>query len=117
MTLASAFDNSKAFQGGSMRARILVIGVAIALFAAACGNAGSDKKTSSTIPKGGGGPVSIDPESLKKHLPVTAKGVTDTEIHLAAVLTQTNNPTGGDWSVLADGINAYFRMVNDTGGL
>jgi len=108
----------KATQGGSMRARILVIGVAIALLVAACGNAGSSGKSQSTIPKGkANAPVSINPEDLKKNVHVTAPGVTDSEIHVAAVLTKTNNPTGGDWSVLADGINAYFKMVNDGGGL
>jgi ABC-type branched-subunit amino acid transport system substrate-binding protein len=95
----------------------MVVGVAIALVAAACGNSGSTSKTSSTIPVGGSTASSIDPNTLKQHLPVKAPGVTDTEIRVAAVLTQTQNPTGGDWSVLADGINAYFRMVNDAGGL
>ncbi len=100
-----------------MRARILVVGVAIALVAVACGNSGSSNKTSSTIPVGGSTASSIDPNSLKQHLPVTAPGVTDTEIRVAAVVTKTNNPTGGDYSPLGDGINAYFKMINDGGGL
>ena len=101
-----------------MRARILTVGVAVALVAVACGNSGSSGKTTSTIPKGGDStPGSTNAADLKKNVHVVAKGVTDSEIHVAAVVTKTSNPTGGDWSVLADGINAYFRMVNDGGGL
>ncbi len=92
--------------------------VAIVVVASACGNSGSTNKTASTIAKGGSTPsVSIDPNSFKQHLPVTAPGVTDTEIRVAAVVTKTNPATGGDYSVLADGINAYFKMINDGGGL
>jgi ABC-type branched-subunit amino acid transport system substrate-binding protein len=116
MTLASAFEQPKAFQGGSMRARILVVGVA-AVLVAACGNAGSNDKSQSTIPKGGANtPISINPEDLKKNVPVTAKGVTDTEIQTTAIVTATNSPTG-DFTPLADGINAYFKMINDAGGI
>ena len=43
--------------------------------------------------------------------------MSDTEIHVAAIATQTNNPTGGVFSVVADGIKAYFKMVNDGGGI
>jgi hypothetical protein len=93
-----------------------MVGVAIALVAAACGNSGSSGKTSSTIPVGGSTASSIDPNSLKQHLPVTAPGVTDTEIRVAAVLTETN-PIGATFSPVADGINAYFKMINDGGGL
>ena len=92
--------------------------IAIVVVASACGNSGSTNKTSSTIAKGGSTPsVSIDPNSFKQHLPVTAPGVTDKEIRVAAVVTKTNPATGGDYSVLADGINAYFKMINDGGGL
>ena len=73
-----------------MRARVLAVGVAVALVAVACGNSGSSGRTTSTIPKGGTTPSSVNPNSFKEHLPVTAPGVTDTEIRVAAVLTETS---------------------------
>jgi ABC-type branched-subunit amino acid transport system substrate-binding protein len=118
MTLASAFDRSKGFQGGTMRARILVFAVTVALFAVACGNAGSESETKSTIPQNGAStPTSIDPESLKVNNPVDAPGVSDSEINVAVIATKTNNPTGGDFSTVADGVNAYFEMMNASGGI
>ncbi len=100
-----------------MRLRILVVVLTVALLAAACGNAGSNDKSASTIPKGGATtPSSINAEDLKKNVHVSAKGVTDSEIRVAAVVTATNSPTG-DFTPLADGINAYFKMINDAGGI
>ena len=90
--------------------------VAIVVVASACGNSGSTNKTSSTIAKGGSTPVSTNPNNFKQNLPVTAPGVTSTEIRVAAVLTETN-PIGSSFSPVADGINAYFKMINDGGGL
>src|SRR5882672_9868794 len=90
--------------------------IAIVVVASACGNSGSTNKTSSTIAKGGSTPVSTNPNNFKENLPVTAPGVTSTEILVAAVLTETN-PIGSSFSPVADGINAYFKMINDGGGL
>jgi branched-chain amino acid transport system substrate-binding protein len=99
-----------------MRARFLVAVVTVALVGAACANSGSNNKSTSTIPKGGTTPSSISTADLTKKVHVTAPGVTDSEIRVAAVVTATNSPTG-DFSPLADGINAYFKMINDGGGI
>jgi ABC-type branched-subunit amino acid transport system substrate-binding protein len=53
---------------------------------------------------------------LTKNVPVTAPGVSDTEIKVAAITTQSNNPTGS-YAPLADGIKAYFEMINSNGGI
>src|SRR3979411_1211219 len=100
MTLASVFEHialeqSRVFQGGSMRLRILVAVVTVAFIAAACANAGSNGKSASTIPTGGTTPGSVSAADLNKNVHISAPGVTDTEIHVAAVLTKTSNPTGG----------------------
>ena len=100
-----------------MRARILVVVVTVLLAGAACGNSRSNNKSASTIPKGVTTPSSVNPAALNTKVHVSAPGVTDTEIRVDAVVTKTNNPTGGDFSVLVDGINAYFKMINDGGGL
>jgi branched-chain amino acid transport system substrate-binding protein len=104
-------------RGHRTRARIVVVGVTIALVGAACANSGSNNKSTSTIPRGGTTAGSVSGADLNTHVPVTAPGVTDTEIRVDAVVTKTNNPTGGDFSVLVDGINAYFKMIDDGGGI
>ena len=57
------------------------------------------------------------PSDLNKKVHVTAKGVTEDEIRVAAVVTKTYNPTGDDFSVVVDGITAYFKMVDRDGFL
>src|SRR5215831_17958278 len=99
-----------------MRARVVVIGAAIMLLSVACGNSGSSKQSDSTIPKSGATTTTISAEDLKKNVPVTAPGVTDKQINTNAVITETNSPTGS-FGPLADGIRAYFRMINDNGGI
>jgi len=98
-----------------MRARILMLVVAISLLVGACGNAGSSKQSTSTIPKDAGATATTFGDLTKK-LSVTAPGVTDTEIRTNAVITITNNPTGS-FEPLANGIRAYFEMVNSNGGI
>jgi len=100
-----------------MRVPRLVVVIMVGLAGVACGNAGSNTKSGSTIPKGGTAPVSINPADLGKNVHVTAPGVTDREIRVAAVVTKTNNPTGEDFSVVVDGVNAYFKMIDDSGGI
>jgi len=98
-----------------MRTRNLVVGITLALLVAACSNAGSSKNTTSTIPKNAGGTATTFGDLTKKD-PVHSKGVTDSQISTDAVVTITNNPTG-TFAPLADGIRAYFAMVNDGGGI
>jgi ABC-type branched-subunit amino acid transport system substrate-binding protein len=82
----------------------------------ACANATPATKTASTIPKN----VRVDTPTtfgdLTKKVPVHAKGVTDTEIVTDAVITLTNSPAGS-FGPLADGVRAYFAMVNAAGGI
>jgi ABC-type branched-subunit amino acid transport system substrate-binding protein len=86
----------------------------MALLAVACGNAGSSKTAPPTTPAGNTGPTTT--ADLKKHVTVTAPGVTDTEIKVAAITTNSNNPTGS-YASLADGMKAYFAMINAGGGI
>jgi ABC-type branched-subunit amino acid transport system substrate-binding protein len=104
-----------------MRARRLLVGLVVALvaalFAAACSNAGSNKTSSSTPDSSGGPATTATAADLQKKVPITANGVTDSEIDVASVVAKTNNPTGASYGPLADGIKAYFQMVNDKGGI
>ncbi len=97
-----------------MRVRIVAACAVIALLAVACGNAGSAKSTVTTAPSGTAGPTTT--ADLTKNVPVAAPGVSDTEIHVAAITTNSNNPTGS-YAPLADGVKAYFEMINSQGGI
>ena len=88
----------------------------MAVLAVACGNAGSGKAGDTTLPSNTGPVTTGTKPDLTKHVPVTAPGVTDTEIKVAAITTQTSNPTGS-YAPLGDGIKAYFAMINSRGGI
>jgi ABC-type branched-subunit amino acid transport system substrate-binding protein len=99
-----------------MRSRILAACAVVALLTVACGNAGSDKTTDTTLPANQGPATTASAADLEKNVPVDAPGVTDTEIHVAAITSKTNNLTGS-YGPLVDGIKAYFEKVNDAGGI
>ncbi len=98
-----------------MRTRLGLLGLAIVLIAAACGNSGSGKASDTTLPSGPTSTASA--ADLKTNVPVTAPGVSNAEIDVATIVTKTNNPTGASYAPLVDGVKAYFRMVNDHGGI
>ena len=97
-----------------MRSRIVATCALVALLAVACGNAGSGKAEDTTPTLAPGGTTTT--ADLTKNVPVDAPGVSDTEIKVAAITTNSNNPTGS-YAPLADGIKAYFAMINDGGGI
>jgi ABC-type branched-subunit amino acid transport system substrate-binding protein len=99
-----------------MRSRILAVGAVIALLTVACGNAGDDESSSTTVPSNQGPATTASAADLEKNVPVDAPGVTDTEIRVAAITSKTNNPTGS-YAPLVDGIKAYFEKVNEEGGI
>ena len=54
---------------------------------------------------------------LTKNVPRPGvKGVTDTTIRVA-VITAKTNPIGGRYHEFIDGIHAYFKVINDAGGI
>ncbi len=48
---------------------------------------------------------------------VDAPGVTSDEIRVGGVVSATNNPVSTKWAETFDGVDAYFQMVNDDGGV
>ena len=88
-----------------MRARSLVAGVAMILIVGACGNAGSSKASDTTAPGPTGPTTTASPADLQKNVPVTAPGVTSTEIKVASITAKPNNLTGS-YAPLVDGIKA-----------
>ncbi len=95
-----------------MRARWIVTLAATTLLAAACGNSegsgagnGTTSDNSGSTTDSGTGNVAVD-----------APGVTDEEIRVTGIVSATN-PLGANYASAADGVNAYFAMVNDAGGV
>jgi ABC-type branched-subunit amino acid transport system substrate-binding protein len=86
---------------------------ALTLALTACGNAEEGTGGSS----GGGGPVTTaSGEDLQKNVPSTQPGVTDTEIRVGGVASVTN-PLGGNYERAFKGVEAYFAMINEEGGI
>lgn len=83
--------------------------VVMSLAFAACGN--SDKKADDT--------TSGDTKSsttVGEKVANTSPGVTDAEIRVGGIASVTN-PLGGSYSSAFDGVQAYFDMINDEGGI
>jgi branched-chain amino acid transport system substrate-binding protein len=96
-----------------MGKRALVLLAAVILIAGACGNANQDSKSGS----GGGGPVTTaSGEDLQKNVPSDQPGVTDTEIRVGGVASKTN-PLGGNYDRAFQGVQAYFKMIDEQGGI
>jgi len=102
--------------GGTMRSRILAAAAGVALLSVACGNAGSSKASTTTLPASSGPGTTVSAADLQKNVPNSSPGVTDSEIKVASITSKTGNPTGS-YGALVDGIKAYFEKVNDAGGI
>ncbi len=98
--------------------RRLAVAAAIAtltLLTAACSNAGSNGKASSDT-TAGGTVTTFKGVDFTENVPVSAPGVSNTEIHVGSITSKTN-PVGGDNGLLNNGIQAYFDHVNSQGGI
>jgi ABC-type branched-subunit amino acid transport system substrate-binding protein len=89
-------------------------GLAVALALAACSNSSSSTASSSTTSNGP--TTTFAGTSFTEDVPVSAPGVSNTEIHVGSITSRTN-PVGGDNGILDDGIKAYFDVVNSKGGI
>jgi ABC-type branched-subunit amino acid transport system substrate-binding protein len=97
-----------------MKLRMLAALTALVVVSAACGNSKSQSETSTTKP--GTTLTTGNATDIHKFVPVTAKGVTDKEISVDVISSKTN-PLHGRYAEIADGMQAYFNMVNSEGGL
>jgi branched-chain amino acid transport system substrate-binding protein len=95
-----------------MRSRSIAIVAALTLAAVACGNSSSGKAKTTTT-SGSSSSTTIKQGSFP---PVTAPGVSATEIRVSGVAS-TTNPLGGLYGTAFDGVQAYFNMVNAQGGI
>lgn len=92
--------------------RILLVGTALVVTLAACGNSSSSKETST----GGTTATTASQQSLTENVPVHAPGVTNTSIQVATITSKTNI-FGGTEGDFAFGVQAYFDYMNSTGGI
>src|SRR5205814_4413935 len=99
-----------------MRLRMLAILTVVVVLAAACGNSKKDTATNTTSGPGGPTATTASPAQLKENDPVTAPGVTSSTITVDDITSKTN-PLHGHYAELADGVQAYFNMVNAEGGI
>ena len=101
-----------------MRVRHLIASaLALAVLAAACGNSKSGTSTSTTTVGSGNPSATTAPGDVTKKVPRPGvPGVTDSAIRVS-VITAKTNPIGGRYYEYTDGIKAYFKKVNDAGGI
>ena len=97
------------------RATGALAAIALVIISSACANAGSNNATSTTT-AAGRTVTTFAGDNFTKNIPVTAPGVTATEIHVGSITSKTN-PLGADNGLLNDGIKAYFDVVNAKGGV
>lgn len=100
--------------------RFLIVLLGFVLVAAACGNAGeegSDDEASDTTEQAANvddGEVSDAADD--EFVAVDQPGVTDDTITVSGVAS-TTNPLGAPYDQVWDGVDAYFAMINDEGGI
>lgn len=101
-----------------MRTRhVLTLTVALVVLVAACGNSKSTGSAQPTLTSGKTPQTTASAADLTKNVPRPGvKGVTDKAIRVA-VITSKTNPVGGKYHQYIDGIKAYFKTINDKGGL
>ena len=101
-----------------MRARLVIICALVAILAIVCGNSTSSKPLSVPTTKPGTPPITdASRAALHTNIPLTGvQGVTGTQINVV-VITAGTNPLAGDYTTFADGIQAYFNMINAAGGI
>jgi branched-chain amino acid transport system substrate-binding protein len=101
--------------GEAMRFRMVALVTVMVVASAACGN--SQSQTAATTTEVAAATVAtVNQASLHEFRPVTAKGVTDKQISVDVIASKTN-PLHGHYAEIADGVQAYFNMVNSEGGL
>jgi len=88
-----------------MRARLIVVLAVLTLVAMACSNSDDTSSDTTTTTAGGGSSSKVD-----------QPGVTDDTIRVGGVVSKTNI-LNGPYASMFDGVNAYFDMVNDSGGI
>src|SRR5882757_6779050 len=97
--------------------RLLVLVVLLGVSTAACGNSKSQTSGPTTSPLSNTPLTTASAADLTKNIPRPGvKGVTDSTIRVA-VITAKTNPIGGRYHEFIDGIRAYFKTINDKGGI
>src|SRR5690242_10887828 len=101
-----------------MRSRsFFAAAIVLTMLAAACSNTSTGKAAPTTADTGKTSNTTANAQDLTKKVPRPGvSGVTDSEIRVA-VITAKTNPLGGKYHEYIDGIKAYFKTINDKGGI
>lgn len=102
-----------------IRSRLLIVLTVFLLVAAACSNSdsgGSDEASDSTEQAENVQDGQVSDAADDEFVAVDQPGVTDDEITVSAVAS-TTNPLGTKDGTVVDGVQAYFAMINDEGGI
>ncbi len=101
-----------------MRIRRIAMAGVLAIAAAACGNSPSTTGDASNQSGSGGGGITttVNADDLKKNIPSSEPGVTDTEIRVGGVVSKTN-VLNLPLDQAFQGVKAYFAMINAQGGI
>jgi ABC-type branched-subunit amino acid transport system substrate-binding protein len=101
---------------GARRLRVCVV-VLLSVAAAACGNSKSQNSSPTTSPLSNTPLTTASAADLTRNVARPGvRGVTNTTIRVA-VITAKTNPIGGRYHEFIDGIRAYFKVINDKGGV
>lgn len=99
-----------------MRFRMLAILIVVALVAGACANSKSQSEPTTSPAKASTPQTTATARDLDKFVHLDEPGVSDKQISVDVIASKTN-PLHGHYAEIADGIQAYFNMVNSEGGL
>ncbi len=101
------------------RSRLLIVTTVFLLVAAACSNSdsgSSDNASDSTERAENVDNGQVSDAQDDEFVAVDQPGVTDDTITVSGVAS-TTNPLGGKYGTVFDGVQAYFAMINDEGGI
>jgi branched-chain amino acid transport system substrate-binding protein len=91
---------------------------AILLVASACGNSKSQSAPEITPVNTGPVATTVPAQDLQKFVTGRGPGVDDkNKVIRVAAITTVDNPIGGKYAQYADGVQAYFDMINSQGGI
>jgi ABC-type branched-subunit amino acid transport system substrate-binding protein len=100
-----------------MQLRMLAILTAVALAGAACGNSKSQSASTTTLLRSSTPQTIVSASAIHKFVHLTnILGVSDKQISVDVIASKTN-PLHGKYAEIADGVQAYFDMMNSQGGL
>jgi ABC-type branched-subunit amino acid transport system substrate-binding protein len=99
-----------------MQVRMLAIVTVVACAVAACSNSKSQSASTTTLGHSSTPATIAAGNAIHRFVHLNVPGVSDKQISVDVIASKTN-PLHGRYAEIADGMQAYFNMVNSQGGL